>query len=237
MAVRRQCLGFRAKASPGLSLKYGLSLSVLGCLVSLPARAGVDMPICLRLTDRSKHVSDVSPPPVIGVPVCLGSMDRIMGVGSTSEAQLVLFLQSVNPEAASLYRDLAKLYREEAAIEGVNHDVAFCQMLVETNLLSWGGRLSPASNNFGGIGSLNGGLDGASFPSARVGVRAHIQHLKVYASLDSLVQRQVDPRRGYVMRGESPLITQLTGRWNADPEYGSKIAAFLHLLYESVGLM
>ncbi|PSN10652.1 cell wall hydrolase, partial [filamentous cyanobacterium CCT1] len=72
---------------------------------------------------------------------------------------------------------------------------------------------------------------------ARVGVRAHIQHLKVYASLDALVQRRVDPRLGYVMRGEAPLVTQLTGRWNADPEYGSKIAAFLHLLYESVGLM
>jgi hypothetical protein len=113
MALLRQPGGFRPGASPGLNgLKYGLSLSILGCLVSLPAQAMIDLQVCPRPSDRSKHVDNVAHPPIVGVPVCLGSMDRIMGVGGTSEAQLVLFLQSVNPEAASTYRDLAKLYRE-----------------------------------------------------------------------------------------------------------------------------
>ncbi|MBE9139459.1 N-acetylmuramoyl-L-alanine amidase [Nodosilinea sp. LEGE 07088] len=172
-----------------------------------------------------------------GMQFCPGSMDRIMGIGSTSETQLTLFLQSVNPAAANTYRDLPKLYREEAAIEGSNHDIAFCQMLVETNSLNWGGSLSPGSNNFGGIGSPTGGIEGASFPSARVGVRAQVQHLKAYASLDPLVQRQVDPRFGFVVRGVAPLVSQLTGRWNADPEYGRKIGAFMRRLYESAGLL
>lgn len=169
-----------------------------------------------------------------GTQFCPGSMDRIMGNGSTSDTQLTLFLQSVNQGAVNTYRDLPKLYREEAAIEGVNHDVAFCQMLVETNSLNFGGSLNPAQNNFGGIGSPTGGPEGSSFPSARVGVRAQIQHLKAYASLDPLVQRQVDPRFLFVVRGIAPLVDQLSGRWSADPEYGRKIMAFLRRLYEPI---
>ncbi|MEA5450185.1 N-acetylmuramoyl-L-alanine amidase [Leptolyngbya sp. CCNP1308] len=169
-----------------------------------------------------------------GAQFCPGSMDRIMGIGSTSDTQLTLFLQSVNPGAVNTYRDLPKLYREEAAIEGVNHDIAFCQMLVETNSLNFGGSINPAQNNFGGIGSPTGGPEGSSFPSARVGVRAQIQHLKAYGSLDPLVQRQVDPRFLFVVRGIAPLVDQLSGRWSADPEYGRKIMAFLRRLYDSI---
>lgn len=169
-----------------------------------------------------------------GTQFCPGSMDRIMGNGSTSDTQLTLFLQSVNQGAVNTYRDLPRLYREEAAIEGVNHDIAFCQMLVETNSLNFGGSLNPAQNNFGGIGSPTGGPEGSSFPSARVGVRAQIQHLKAYASLDPLVQRQVDPRFLFVVRGVAPLVDQLSGRWSADPEYGRKIMAFLRRLYEPI---
>lgn len=169
-----------------------------------------------------------------GIQLCPGAMDRIMGIGSTSEVQLTMFLKNVNEGAVNTYRDLPKLYREEGAIEGVNHDIAFCQMLVETNSLNFGGSLNPAQNNFGGIGSPTGGMEGASFPSARVGVRAQIQHLKAYGSLDPLVQRQVDPRFGFVVRGVAPLISQLSGRWSADLEYGLKITAFMRRLYESV---
>ncbi|MGB3136694.1 MAG: N-acetylmuramoyl-L-alanine amidase [Nodosilinea sp.] len=169
-----------------------------------------------------------------GVQFCPGSIDRIMGIGSSSDTQLKLFLQNVNPAAVNTYSDLPKLYREEAAIEGVNHDIAFCQMLVETNSLYFGGSLNPAQNNFGGIGSPTGGPEGSSFPSARVGVRAQIQHLKAYASLDPLVQRQVDPRFQFVVRGVAPLVSQLSGRWSADSEYGLKIMALLRRLYDSM---
>jgi hypothetical protein len=238
MALLRQPLVFGRRVRDVLVyLNYGLRLSVLGWLVTLPAHAMGEVQLCPGSSDQRKHSVSPSDQTVVVTQVCAGSMDRIMGVGSTSEEQLAQFLQSVNAEAANTYRDLARLYREEAAIEGVNHDIAFAQMLVETNLLSWGGNLSPGSNNFGGISSLTGGVDGASFPSARVGVRAHIQHLKAYASLDPLVQRQVDPRRGYVMRGGAPLVNQLTGRWNTDPEYDRKIAAFMQRLYASAGMI
>ncbi|NJL49027.1 MAG: hypothetical protein HC929_18165, partial [Leptolyngbyaceae cyanobacterium SM2_5_2] len=54
-----------------------------------------------------------------GMQFCPGSMDRLMGFGSTSEMQLLMFLKSVNEGALNQYRDLPKLYREEAVIEGV----------------------------------------------------------------------------------------------------------------------
>jgi hypothetical protein len=172
-----------------------------------------------------------------GMGFCPGSMDRLMGVGSSSEVQLIMFLKSINEAALNQYRDLAKLYREEAAVEGINHDIAFCQMLVETNSLFFGGSLNPAQNNFGGLGAPTGGPEGSSFPTARIGVRAQVQHLKAYGSLEPLIQSQVDPRFQFVRRGIAPLVEQLTGRWNNDPEYGRRILAFMRRLYESTGML
>jgi hypothetical protein len=172
-----------------------------------------------------------------GMQFCPGAMDRIMGVGSSSEVQLMMFLKQVNEVALSTYQDLPRIYREEAAIEGVNHDIAFCQMLVETNLLNFGGSLRPSQNNFGGIGSPTGGPESSSFPNARIGVRAQIQHLKAYASIEPLIQSQVDPRFPFVRRGIAPLVDQLTGRWNNDMEYGRKILAMMRRLYEASGLL
>ncbi|HEY9737895.1 MAG TPA: N-acetylmuramoyl-L-alanine amidase [Trichocoleus sp.] len=173
-----------------------------------------------------------------GSQISPGTLDLIMGYGKTSEIQMLMFLKANNEAAATQYRDLPKLYREEGAIEGVNYDIAFSQMCVETAFLTFNGTiLKPAQNNFGGVGSATGGPEGASFPSARIGVRAQIQHLKAYASTEPLVQVLVDPRFRFVRRGVAPLVGQLSGRWSADLQYGQKILAVLRRLYESAGLL
>jgi hypothetical protein len=164
-------------------------------------------------------------------------VDRIMGQGITSEVQLIMFLKGMNEKAISQYPDLAKIYREEAMTEGINHDLAFCQMLVETNALAFNIGPDASDNNFGGIGSPKGVGEPTSFSSARLGVRAHIQHLKAYASQEPLVLRPVDPRFFYVRRGVAPRIEQLGGRWSADMDYGQKILALVRRLYESAGLL
>jgi hypothetical protein len=171
------------------------------------------------------------------VGVCSGQMDVIMRHGSTSEVQLMMFLKSNNESALTRFPDLPKLYREEATIEGVNYDIAFCQMCVETNFLQFGGTIKPEQNNFAGLGSIGSETGGASFPSARIGVRAHVQHLKAYASTAPLVQELVDPRFRFVTRGIAPLVDQLTGRWSSEAGYSTKIQAILKRLYESAGLM
>jgi len=169
--------------------------------------------------------------------LCPGMIDRIMGHGNTSEVQLMMFLKSRNEQALQDFPDLPRLYREEASIEGVNYDIAFCQMCVETGFLRFGGDVKPSQNNFAGLGAVGGGAEGAKFPSAQRGVRAQIQHLKAYASVEPLVQELVDPRFRFVTRGVAPLVNQLSGRWAADPQYGTKILSILRQLYESAGLM
>ncbi len=166
-----------------------------------------------------------------------GQIDKIMSNGYTSEVQLQLFLRNNNESAIVQFPDLPKLYREEATIEGVNYDIAFCQMCLETAFLRFGGDLKPEQNNFAGLGTIGGGAEVASFESARIGVRAQIQHLKAYASLEPLVQEVVDPRFRFVTRGIATSIEQLSGRWSADLDYGNKIMAMLRRLYESAGLI
>ncbi|WP_019501796.1 N-acetylmuramoyl-L-alanine amidase [Pseudanabaena sp. PCC 6802] len=168
---------------------------------------------------------------------CSGQIDRIMGHGHTTEIQMLMFLKHNNDDALAQYKDIANLYREEATIEGVNYDIAFCQMCVETGFLRFGGDVKPSQNNFAGLGAVGSGAQGPSFPDQRTGVRAQIQHLKAYASTAPLVQSLVDPRFRFVTRGIAPLVSQLTGRWAADPDYDKKIMATLRRLYESAGLL
>jgi len=165
-----------------------------------------------------------------------GQIDKIVANGNASEVQLQLFLRNNNQSALKEFPDIPKLYREEAAVEGINYDVAFCQMCVETGFLHFGSDIKPQQNNFAGLGTI-GGTEPASFSSARIGVRAHIQHLKAYASLEPLVQEEVDPRFRFVTRGVAPTVEQLSGRWSADSDYGAKILAMVKRLYESAGLL
>jgi hypothetical protein len=169
--------------------------------------------------------------------ICKGTIDRIMGHGNTAEVQLLAFLKSQNAEAVALFPDLPRLYREEGSVEGVNYDIAFCQMCLETNFLRFSGTLKPAQNNFGGLGGIGVGAEGATFTSSRLGVRAQMQHLKAYASTEPVVQEIVDPRFRFVTRGVAPLLSQLSGRWEADLTYGDRILAIVRQLYESASLL
>ncbi|WP_017305813.1 N-acetylmuramoyl-L-alanine amidase [Spirulina subsalsa] len=167
---------------------------------------------------------------------CLTTIDRIMGQGRTSEVQLIMFLKANHESALSQFPDLPRFFREEGALEGVNHDIAFSQMCLSTNFLRFGGQVTPSQNNFATLGTVGGG-GYASFPSAQIGVRAQIQHLKAYASLEPMVQEIVDPRFRFVTRGIAPTVGQLAGRWSSDPLYGDKILAILRRLYESAGII
>lgn len=169
--------------------------------------------------------------------ICGDQIDRIMGHGNTSLVQLITFLKSKNPDALNRFPDLPKFYREEGAAEGVNFDIAFAQMGIETNFLRFGSTVKPEQNNFAGLGGIGTTEGGATFSSARLGVRAHIQHLKAYASTEPLRQAEVDPRFRFVRRGIAPLLDQLSGRWTADTQYGTKILNVVRQMYEFTGLL
>ena len=160
------------------------------------------------------------------------SPESILGRGSVDSEKLAEFLLLVNPEVEAPFAyEFARLYVEEAAAEGVNHDIAFSQMCLETGFLSFGGLVKQEMNNFCGLGAIGPGNEGESFPSPQIGVRAQIQHLKAYATEEPPKLPLVDPRYRLVRYGSAPTIYELAGSWAVDREYGKKIKNILDNLY------
>jgi hypothetical protein len=152
------------------------------------------------------------------------SEEAIIGKGIMDKAQLADILIAGNPSLdPSFAQDFAALYILEAAEEGVNHDVAFTQMCLETGYLKFDGLVTLESNNFGGIGVIDTQKRGATFPSVLLGVRAHIQHLKGYATKEPLAQTRVDPRYYNIFHGSAPTLSDLTGRWSVNLAYGDAL--------------
>ena len=156
----------------------------------------------------------------------------IMGRGIVLPKEMAAFLLESNPGVEKAFiEELAYIYNEETAVEGVNSDVAFAQMCLETGFLHFGGLVTADMNNFCGLGATGPTERGLSFPNPRMGIRAHIQHLKAYATEEPLKQVLVDPRFHYVRRGSSPAIDGLAGTWAEDRAYAEKISNILERLY------
>jgi len=157
----------------------------------------------------------------------------IMGKGKADPEILISFLLSENNNAdREFVETLAGLYIAEAETEGINHDIAFAQMCLETGFLRFGGLVVSEMNNFCGLGSIGPGQPGEWFPSVELGVRAHIQHLKAYASDQPLRGELADPRYYLVRKGSSPAVQGLSGSWAADKLYAEKIELILKRLYQ-----
>lgn len=157
----------------------------------------------------------------------------IISKGQLLTRRLVSFLWMHNPKAdLELIERLAGTYIKEAAIEGVNHDIAFVQMCLETGFLRFNGDVRASQNNFCGLGATGQGEPGMSFATLEEGVRAHIQHLKAYATTEPLSNPPVASRIGMVKRGIATNYHQLTGRWATDPYYGKKIDMLLSRIFE-----
>lgn len=157
----------------------------------------------------------------------------IMGKGLIPASGLAAFLEKNNPHISrNKATEIAKIYTEEAHHEGVNPDVAFSQMCLETGFLRYGGDVHPGQYNFCGLGAVKKGRRGLSFSSERLGIRAHIQHLKAYASTKKLNSPVVDSRFRFVARGSIKNIYDFNGRWASDKQYGQKMISLLKRLYQ-----
>lgn len=124
---------------------------------------------------------------------------------------------------------LAQIFLEEGAAEGVTGDIAFIQAILETGWFGFSVRMPVEHNNFSGIGAVDNGTSSAVFSSRREGVRAQIQHLRAYAdptvTLAKLKNPNVDPRFDLVSpKGKAPSWSQYgNGNWATDPDYAGKI--------------
>lgn len=157
---------------------------------------------------------------------------RIMGPGGLTLTTMKRALGQNNPGlSGEKIQEIARAYLEESRAEGVNHDLAFAQMCLETGYLRFRGQVRASQNNFCGLGATDDGAHGASFRSIREGVRAHIQHLKAYGSREALKNPCVDPRFRFVSRGSARTLHDLAGRWASDRHYGEKLRERLIFFY------
>lgn len=129
---------------------------------------------------------------------------------------------------------IVETYVREAQDESINVFVALAQMLLETAYLRFSGSVSAEQNNFAGLGCIHNTHPGEQLHSIEEGIRAHIQHLKSYASKGMLHHPCVDPRRKLVQSGPHfgtvKTVHQLSGTWATDPDYGKKLTQIIDRL-------
>ena len=163
----------------------------------------------------------------------------VMGNARLSASQLVNWFSRRQPQPAGVYgatepiAALAVYFIEEGALEGVAGDVAFVQSIIETGWFRFSGAVPGSKNNFAGIGAVDANPgEAASFPDARTGVRAQIQHLRAYADATAVACTMpplhapcVDPRFALVTpKGRAPFWNQFgNGVWATAPTYGNDI--------------
>lgn len=159
-----------------------------------------------------------TPTPTIGTP--------IMHTSKATVEQMITFLNKNNktPKITCSVRELCQFFLDEGAIEGVSGDIAFCQAIKESGWFRFGGDVVPEQNNYCGLGTTGGGVKGAYFETAQMGIRAQIQHLKAYASTEPLKKVCVDPRYSLVSKGSAKNWEDLNGKWAVPGNnYGQEI--------------
>jgi N-acetylmuramoyl-L-alanine amidase len=168
-------------------------------------------------------------------------LTEIMGKGELSAESMYVYLANndkengLNPIDSDYARAFVAMTVQEAEAEGVRSDVAFCLMMHETGFLNFGGDVDPSQNNFGGLGATGGGAPGASFENARLGIRGVVQHLKCYATDESLNQPLSDPRWSDALRGRAKYVEWLgyednptqTGWAMPGKGYGERIVSMI----------
>ena len=164
---------------------------------------------------------------------------KISGSSDYTASRLAAYFKSKGKSYPSYYRrhtnadtikEFAKIYVQECRAENIKPEVAFAQCMLETGWLTFRGDVSISQYNFAGLGATGGGVPGNSFRTIRIGIRAHIQHLKAYASKAALNKKCVDPRFSYVTRGTCRYVEWLGiqenpygGGWAATYGYGGDI--------------
>lgn len=160
---------------------------------------------------------------------------KIMGTAKATKKQMKAYIRAVNPGVPQSVIDMIPLYLSEGKAEGIRGDIAFAQSCLETgNFTFSGSAVTLDQNNFAGIGVTVNGMKGNSWGTPQLGIRAQIQHLKAYASMDKLKNKCVDPRYAYVEKGCAPYVEWLGIQenpkrkgWAAGKNYGAKILDIL----------
>lgn len=126
--------------------------------------------------------------------------------------------------------DLAETFWEVCWVLGVRADVAYAQAIKETGGFRFGGVIDASFHNTCGLKTRDGGANDdpdahARFPDWRTGIRAHAEHLHLYAR--GPVDPHVDPRHFPAIAGHATTVEALSGRWAPSETYHESIVAYV----------
>ncbi len=156
----------------------------------------------------------------------------ILGPSALTAQQLADWVRASGhvPRITVSIDELAQDYITEGENAGVRGDVAFAQSILETYWFTFpgGGQLAGNDNNFAGIGACDSCKHGFTFKSARVGVRAQMQALRIYVDPDltetTLKQPLVMPKMlNLGFRGKVQTWWDLWGTWATGAFYGQRV--------------
>lgn len=97
--------------------------------------------------------------------------------------RLMAFVKDRNPALRPRFHKIAMDYMRHGEALRIRWDFAFFQMMLETASLKFNGDVNWSQNNFAGLGATGGGVKGERFASVSDGVRAHLEHLLIYAGV------------------------------------------------------
>lgn len=162
--------------------------------------------------------------------------------------RLMAFVQQRNGSLDARFADIATQYMRHGEALSVRWDYAFFQMLLETGNLSYRrgngkpGDVSPTQYNFAGLGATGRGAPGERFPDLSTGVKAHLQHLLLYAGdtiVDPVAERTRKVQEWNVLTSWQKTIkgpmtfTHLGRKWApGDRGYASKVGAIAKAFYD-----
>ena len=148
-------MGETMSSRVGALFALPLSATIAVAAFSIPAKAA-DLP-AIKLSEANK------------VPAC------------ATPGRLTAFLEGRNGKLDSKFASIAADYMRTGEEMGIRWDTAFFQMLLETGNLTFTGDVDIKQNNFAGLGATGKHESGDNFPDVATGVKAHLQHLLLYA--------------------------------------------------------
>ncbi len=134
----------------------GASLTIALIVAAILPAAAADLPE-VKISDSNQ------------VPAC------------ATPGRLMAYLHQRNPRMNDRFDGLATEYMRHGEGLGIRWDMAFFQMILETGALSYTGEVRADQNNFAGLGAAGRGKHGERFTDIASGVKAHLQHLLMYA--------------------------------------------------------
>ncbi len=144
--------------------------------------------------------------------------------------------------ATKEFVELADLYWEYSDEHGdVNPALAYVQAAKETAYGNFGGVLDASYHNPCGLKTNKGGSDKdpkahMKFKSWNEGVKAHLDHLALYAGAEGYPKAKTkDPRHFASIFGKANSVIDLSKSWAPSPTYGEEILGMYNEMMEGAG--